>query len=137
LGARRRGADRAAAGHRRSGTPANSEGTGRGLSLSLTPKRSALWLAVSGLALSALLTGGRAAAAPLCDTVLISTIPSAGASPTPTLTNTTTVSGLDVQQGARDNRGTLAASTMSLSGNGASLLNAAGASVTVMAGRGR
>ena len=53
------------------------------------------------------------------------------------LTNTTSLSGVDVQAGALDNRGALAAATsMSLSGNGASLLNGAGANVTVQGGAG-
>jgi hypothetical protein len=54
-----------------------------------------------------------------------------------TLTNTTTLSAVDVQAGTLDNRGALSASAdMSLSGDNTTLLNAAGASVTVQGGTG-
>ena len=53
------------------------------------------------------------------------------------LTNTTTLSAVDVQAGTLDNRGALSASTtMSLLGDNTTLLNAAGASITVQGGAG-
>jgi uncharacterized protein with beta-barrel porin domain len=53
------------------------------------------------------------------------------------LANTTTLSAVDVQAGTLDNRGALSASTnMNLSGDNTTLLNAAGASVTVQGGAG-
>jgi autotransporter-associated beta strand protein len=60
-----------------------------------------------------------------------------GATSTLTLTNTTTLSSVDIQAGGLENRGSLTAATaMSLSGDGASLLNAAGANVTMQGGAG-